>query len=435
MSGPLLDLFRSRNYRLYFTGQFVSQTGNWMTQTALLWLVYQLTNSAFLTGLLGFAAQIPVLLLSPFAGVWVDRLDRVRVLTLTRLAAFSYSLSLAALTWTEAATFPLLLALASVHGVIQAFDLPGRQALNRMLAEKSEHLPRIISLNSTLINLGRMVGPTLAGFILISLGAGFCFLLDALSYLIALATLFALRLPPRPSTLGLHKTSLREDFREGLRIAFLDPPIRLLLCITALVSVFYLSVFTLLPAYAKEIFAGEGQVLGLLMSSFSTGGVLAGVLLARRRQNNDLERVIFRGLLLGSGSLIAFSLSRSLSLSVLCLFLLGAGSVLVAAASNTLVQARVEEGKHGRVMSIYGISFQGGMPLGALITGWLAQLLGLSWAALVNGGAALTLAVLFLSRLPRVGHAFLASPLHPEDDIIPEGASTHSVTRSPHPSL
>jgi MFS family permease len=393
----LFGLFRSRNYRLYFSGQFISQVGNWMTQTATLWLVYQLTQSVFLVGVIGFATQIPTLLVSPVAGVWVDRLDRVRLLVVTQTLAALQSLALAACVFTDVASFPVLVNLALIQGGVNAFDIPARQVLNGMLAERREDLSGVISLNSTLVNLGRMVGPALAGFVIASAGAGFCFLLDALSYVAAIGTVLALRLPrtAKPRRQG----SVRRELGEGLALALRHPQIRLLLLVAAAVSVFGLSVFTLLPACAKEVFGGEGRTLGLLMSSFSGGAAVSGIVLAGRGGRGDSGQVIVRGLALAGATLLAFAFSRSLALSLGCLFLMGIGCVMVVASSNTLVQQLVEEGKRGRIMSLYGVAFQGGMPIGALLTGTLAQYLGLRGISLVNGFACLALTLLLFSRL------------------------------------
>lgn len=398
---PLLSLFRSRNYRLYFSGQFISQAGSWMTQTAILWLVYALTQSELHLGLVGFASQMPTLLLSPLAGVWVDRLDRVRLLTLTQILSAVHSLLLALLVLSGHGTFPMLVGLALVHGAIQAFDVPVRQTLNHMLAERREDLSSIISLNSTLVNLGRTAGPTLAGFVIAAAGVGFCFFLDALSYVAAVLTVLALRLPrdARRKPAGSGQRSVVKELGEGLTIAFRHGQIRLLLAVTAAVSIFGLSVFTLLPAYAKEVFAGEGKILGLLMSSFSTGAAAAGVVLASRRSAGTAGKLIFRGLLLAGVSLLLFAFSRVLALSVGCLLLMGAGCVMVVASSNTLVQELVEESKRGRIMSLYGVAFQGGMPVGALLTGTLAHYLGFSWMSLLNGVTCLGLASVFLQPL------------------------------------
>lgn len=406
---PLLNLFRSRNYRLYFSGQFISQAGSWMTQTAILWLVYELTQSELFVGIVGFASQMPTLLLSPLAGVWVDRLDRIRLLTVTHVLAALHALALAALVFTGHGSLELLIALAAVHGVIHAFDIPARQTLNHMLAERREHVSSIISLNSTLVNLGRMVGPTLAGIVIASSGAGFCFLLDALTYVVGVGTLLALRLPRDVRVKPRGPGNVAKELGEGFAIALHHRQIRLLLLVTAAVSVFGLSVFTLLPAYAKEVFAGEGRTLGILMASFSTGAAAAGIALASRRSDGDTGQLIFRGLLLAGASLLVFAFSSMLALSIACLVLMGFGCVMVVASSNTLVQHLVEESKRGRVMSLYGVAFQGGMPLGALFTGSLAHYCGLSWMSVVNGVACIGLGLFFLQPLLKLQNAHAAS--------------------------
>ncbi len=403
----LVALFQSRNYRLYFFGQFISQIGSWMTQTATLWLAYRLTESVFVVGLVGFATQSPTLLLAPLAGVWVDRLDRIRLLTVTQILAALQSLALMVCVLTDTATIPALLALAVAQGVINAFDIPARQALNSMLAERREDLSSIISLNSSLVNLGRMAGPTLAGFVIAAWGVGFCFALDALSYLAAIVSVLALQL--RPTATTHQRSSVRQEFREGLALALHHRQIRVLFLVAAAVSVFGLSVFTLLPACAKEIFGGDGKTLGLLMSAFSAGAAVSGVVLAGRSDRGDTGQLIIRGLLGAGGSLLVFAFSKSLVLSVVALFVMGVGCVMVVASSNTLVQHLVEEDKRGRVMSLWGLAFQGGMPVGALITGSLTEFFGLSWMSVLNGVACLALT------------CFLLAPLGQLDEQRPAG--------------
>lgn len=397
----LLHIFSSRNYRLYFCGQLISLTGTWMNQTAIMWLVYQLTHSAFLLGLVGFIGHAPALLLSPFAGVWVDRLHRIRLLMATQVLSLIHSLLLAALVFSGHASFEWLAGLSIVQGIINAFEMPSRHILPVMLAEQREHLPVIISLNSSLFNLGRLIGPTLAGFVIAAWGSGFCFLLDGVSFLAVIFALLAMRLNYQ-HRVPHRRESVWKEMGEGFSYVWASVPLLVLLGVAGVVSIFGLPVSILLPAYAQHVFLGDSRTLGLLMSSFSAGAVIAAVFLASRSQIEHLNQKLGIGLGLSGLSLVAFSFSETLVLATVLLCILGFGCVLVVAAANTLVQNLIEERMRGRVMSIYGMAFQGTMPVGALLTGSLAQGLGLANASLVNGLVCLGIATWFFLYLPRL---------------------------------
>ncbi|MDD5199524.1 MAG: MFS transporter [Terrimicrobiaceae bacterium] len=398
--GRILIPFSSRNYRLYFGGQLISLLGTWMTQTATVWLVYHLTGSPFWLGMVMLLGQLPAIVLSPLGGVWVDRVDRLKLLIGTQSLAMLQSLLLAFFTLTGHINVPLLTVLAMFQGLINAFDVPTRQALNVQLAEKREHLPAIIAMNSSMIHLARLVGPAIAGLVIAAFGAGWCFLLDGVSYVAVLAAIFAMRLSRhQPEPRG---RSVWHELREGAMYAWRFLPIRALLLFTAAMGVFGMSFSVLLPAYATGIFDGDARTLGWLMSASAAGSVLAALYLAGRRSVHGLGRaIIFGGVMAGCG-LAAFAFSRNLWLSMGCLVVTGMGGILVLASNNTLVQNLVDDGKRGRVMSIYSVAFLGGMPVGGLITGALAQLKGVNTATCVNAASCIVLTLAFACLMPRL---------------------------------
>ena len=369
-----------------------------MTQTAIVWLVYQLTHSAFWLGLVAFAGQLPGLLIGPAAGVWVDRLNRRHLLIATQVLSMLQSLALAWFTLTGRIHVTQLALLAMVQGVINAFDMPARQALPVLLVEKKEHLANVIAMNVSMFHLARLAGPAVAGFVIAWIGAGYCFLLDGLSYLAVIAALVAMRIRQEP--VAKSGASIWNDFRSGLDYAFGFGPIRRLIFLIGCMALFGMSFAVLTPVYAREYFGGDARTLGLLMSSSAAGSVMAAVYLSGRKSLRGLGRVIYSGAVLMGCALIAFAFSRNLPLSIICLLFAGCGSILVVASCNTLLQNLVDEGKRGRVMSLFTMAFLGGMPLGSLMTGTLAHQIGTTFATCVNGTACLILGWLFYRQLP-----------------------------------
>ncbi|MEI7956339.1 MAG: MFS transporter [Verrucomicrobiota bacterium] len=390
--------FSSRNYRLFFAGQIVSLMGSWMTQTAIVWLVYQLTNSPFWLGMVAFAGQFPGLLIGPVAGVWVDRLNRRQLLIATQVLSMLQSLALAWFTLSGKISVTHLALLAMVQGVINAFDMPARQAMPVLLVEKKEHLANVIAMNVSMFHLARLVGPAIAGFVIAGLNAGYCFLLDGISFLAVIAALVAMRVCQEP--VAKSGASIWRDFRSGLDYALGFGPIRRLILLVGSTALFGMSFGVLTPVYAREYFGGDARTLGLLMASSAAGSVIAAVYLSGRKSLRGLGRVIYSGTTLMGLSIIAFAFSRNLPVSIGCLVLAGGGSILVFASSNTLLQNLVDEGKRGRVMSLFTMAFLGGMPLGSLLTGTLAHQLGTTFATCANGSSCLMLGLLFYRQLP-----------------------------------
>lgn len=399
----LLRPFSSRNYRLYFGGQIVSLVGTWMTQTASLWLAYKLTGSALLLGLVGFASQVPSFLLGPLAGVWVDRVDRYRLLLLTQFLSMAQSLALAWFALRGTMTIGHLLVLSLAQGVINAFDMPTRQSLVTRFVPDREHLGSAIALNSSMFNMARLVGPALGGWLVAQYGAGFCYLFDGASYVAVLVALLLMRLPPLPPPPARRHPWV--EFREGISYAFGFAPIRALVVNISLLSFCAFSFATLAPVFARDIFHGDARTLGWLMSASAVGSVIGAVWLGGRPSIKGLGLVICAGgLLVGAGQ-IAYSFSRALPVALPVLAFVGAGGILVMASSNTLLQSMVDDAKRGRVMSLFTMAFMGTAPLGSLAFGALAHVAGAPRAVTVSGVLALAATVLFWSQLPRLREA------------------------------
>jgi MFS family permease len=388
----------SRNYRLYFGGQIISLIGNWMTSTASLWLVYHLSSSPFLLGVVGFASQAPMFVLAPFAGVWVDRLNRHRLLIATQFLSMLQSFALAAFALTNTIDIPHIIVLSLIQGVIDAFDLPVRQAMVVEFVERKEHLSNAIALNSSLFNLARLIGPAIAGFVIAGVGAGFCFLIDGLSYLAVIAALLLMRLRKR----AVRKVKERPcvEFRQGFHYAFGFAPVRALILLIAAVSATGFSCSVLMPMFARDVFHGDARTLGWLMSASGVGAVTGALYLGGRKTVRGLGLVITAGGAFMGTALIGFALSRWLPLSLLCLGLLGLGGVLLMASSNTLVQTLVDDDKRGRVMSIFATAFSGTMPLGNLMVGALAGQIGATLTLIGSGAICIVIVAIFYRNLP-----------------------------------
>ncbi len=404
-----------RNYRLFFTGQIVSLVGNWMTTIATSWLVYRLTGSTLLLGVVGFAGQIPSFLVAPFAGVWVDRLNRHRILKVTQALAMVQSLALAYLTLSGQVTVHHIVVLSALQGFINAFDMPARQSFVAQMIEKKEDLSNAIALNSSMVNAARLVGPALAGAIIALTGEGWCFLLDGLSYLAVLASLMMMRVtqPPKPSQIVAPMQALREGWVYVKNFA----PIRTLLLLMAMVSLLSLPYTVLMPAVSTQILHGDSHTLGYLMAGSGVGALTGALFLASRRSVVGLGRIIPMATgILGAG-LIAFSFSRVLWLSLLLMPLMGFGFMVQMASSNTLMQVMVEDDKRGRVMSFFTMAFMGTMPFGSLMAGALSSRIGVPHTILVSGICALAAAAWFASRLPSLRE--IVVPLYREMGILP----------------
>lgn len=417
--------FRSRNYRLFFLGQIISQTGTWMTQVATSYLVYTLTGDALKLGMINFAGQIPSTVLSPMAGVWIDRWNVRRLLVVTQSLAMLTSATLAVLTLTGLVYRPdgimWILLLYVGRGVINAFDIPSRQSFVVQMVERREDLPNAIALNSSLINSARLIGPSVAGLLIWWFGVGVCYSIDAISYIAVIVALLMMRVSPRKRT-GPPKhvlTELAEGFRYGLGFA----PIRAILLLLAMVSLVGAPYVVLMPVFALKVLHGDARTQGIMMGAIGVGALIAAVRLAARPSVLGLGRVMALAAVGFGLSLIAFGFSRNLYLSMPLLGCCGYCMITQMASGNTLLQTIVDDDKRGRVMSLYTLSFAGMVPLGSLLCGILTQRLdsrfpglGAPMTVQIGGVCCLFAAALFFVKIPALRK--LVHPIYVERGII-----------------
>lgn len=368
--------FRSlqhRNFQLFFAGQLVSLIGTWMQSTAQLWLVYRLTKSAALLGVFGFANQIPILLLAWLGGYVGDRYNRHRGVILTQTAAMILAFILAALTITGVVQVWEVIAIAFLVGVVNAFDVPIRQAFLVHMVGK-EDLPNAIALNSSIFNGARVVGPAIAGFAIAWVGEGWCFFLNGASFLAVIGALLAMRMAH--SEPAAQEGSALKHLADGYRFAIRDLPVRSALLLLSVLSLLGLQYSVFLPIFATDILRGGARTMGFLMSSAGVGALLGALHFAARTSYKGLARWIAGTAALCSAGLIVFSQSRLFWLSVAVLFFVGFSATVQMAATNTIVQRRVPDDLRSRVMAVYATMFMGIQPVGALLAGGVAKHIG-----------------------------------------------------------
>jgi MFS family permease len=422
----LVRALRHRNYRLFFGGQGISLVGTWMTRIATAWLVYRLTHSAFLLGLVSFASQIPILVLGPIAGVWVDRWNRHRVLVITQVLSMLQSFALAALALGKIITVNEIILLNLFQGAINAFDMPARQAFLIQMVEDPDDLANAIALNSSLVNGARLIGPSIAGLIIAAVGEGYCFLIDGISYIAVIASLLAMVALPRARD-RQHQSVLTE-LREGWDYVIGFQPIRSILALLALISLVGMPYTTLMPIFAGNILHGGAHTLGFLMGAVGIGALFGAVTLAARRSVLGLGRIVPLTAAGFGASLIAFSASHQLLLSLALLVITGYCFMQQMASSNTILQTIVDDTKRGRVMSFYAIAFQGLAPFGSLIAGAVASRIGAPHTLMMGGAMCIVGAALFASQLALLRQ--LVRPIYVQMGVIPElatGIHTASV--------
>jgi MFS family permease len=415
-----LRALRHRNYRLFFGGQIVSLAGTWITTTATSWLVYRLTGSAWLLGLVGFAGQFPAFILGPLAGIVVDRWDRRRLLIATQITSMLQSFALAALTLTGHITVEAIVLLNVVQGVVNAFDMPGRQAFLIAMIESRDELGNAIALNSSMVNVARLVGPSIAGVVIAATNEGWCFFIDGVSYLGVIAALVEMRLAPRPAP-ATRRTGARQQFIEGWQYASGFRPIRSIILLLALVSLVGVPYSVLMPIFATTVFGGGPHTLGVLMGASGSGALIGALWLATRRSVIGLGRIITIASASFGAGLVAFSLTPVLPLAILCLVVTGFGFIVQMAASNTVIQTIVDDEKRGRVMSFCMMAFLGTAPFGSLIAGWMSSRIGAPHTLLVGGVCCLAGAAWFAVELPHIRKA--VRPIYIRMGILPQVAA------------
>jgi MFS family permease len=420
--GGLGRALGNRNYRLFFVGQGTSLIGTWMSRLATSWLVFRWSgdNAAWMLGVVSFIGLVPIFLLSPIAGVFVDRWDRYRVLLVTQILSLLQSAALAAVAFTADPAWGvwLVCGLSFLQGLINSFDMPARQALLVALIARREDLPNAIALNSSLVNASRLIGPMVAGFVIAATSEGWCFVFDAISYVAVVLALLAMKVPaatgkPVAASIGTHLV-------EGVRYAWGFPPIRALLLLLSLVSFASMTQSVLMPIFAAQLLQGGPYTLGILSAASGLGALAGALYLASRSSVLGLGKVIVVSTLVLGVALAGFAWSPSVWLSALCLMGVGAGMMIEMAACNTLIQTMVEEDKRGRVMGFYSMAFQGTAPFGSLLTGLLSGLVGVREVVLGSAVVVLLAAIAFASQLGRLRRS--ARPVYERLGILPAAA-------------
>lgn len=406
---------RHRNFRLFFGGQSISLIGTWMTRVATSWLVYRLTGSALLLGTVSFAGQIPTFLLAPFAGVWIDRLDRRKVLVWTQTLSMVQSLLLAGMTLSGLITIPWLLTISVMQGLINAFDMPARQAFLVKMVEDRRDLGNAIAINSSMVNVARLIGPSLAGMLIAVTSEGWCFLIDGISYLAVIASLLMMRL--NVEVVEPRVTSTLTELKAGWTYVSEFVPIRTILLLFAVISLMGMPFVVLMPIFAARVLHGGPHTLGFLMGAMGVGALASALSLAARKSVRGLVRMIpISAAVFGLG-LIGFGLSHWFWLSMVMVLIAGMGMMQGMASSNTVIQTIVSDDKRGRVMSYYTMAFMGMAPFGSLLAGTMAHKVGAPWTVAMNGAAVLLGAAWFTTRLPAVRRAI--RPIYQEMGILP----------------
>jgi MFS family permease len=406
---------RHRNFRLFFGGQSISLIGTWMTRIATAWLVYRLTHSALLLGTVSFAGQIPTFLVAPFAGVWVDRLDRRQVLIWTQALSMLQSLGLAALTFSGRITVPWIVGLSVMQGLINAFDMPGRQAFMVQMVEDRADLSNAIAINSSMVNMARLVGPSLAGMVIAVSSEAWCFLIDGVSYLAVIASLVAMHI--EVAAVRRKAASTFAELKEGWSYVSGFLAIRTILLLFAIISLMGMPFVVLMPIFAAKVLHGGPHTLGFLMGAMGVGALISALSLAARKSVRGLIRMIpIAAAVFGLG-LIGFGLSHTFYLSMLGVLVAGMGMMQGMAASNTIIQTLVSEDKRGRVMGYYTMAFVGMAPFGSLLAGSMASAVGAPLTVIINGGAVLLAAAWFATQFPAVRRT--VRPIYLEMGIIP----------------
>lgn len=404
--GPkfLLRALRYRNYRLFFGGQTISLVGTWMQRVAIGWLAYRLTGSALALGQVGFASMIPSFVLAPFSGVLVDRWNLHRMLIVTQVLATLQAAILAVMVMTNSITFAYLFYLSLLLGIVNAIDLPARQAFIITMIEGKTDLGNAIALNSAMMHAAGLIGPSIAGIIIGAAGEAACFAINALSYLFVIAALSAMIIPRQEGP--RQKGGFVEGVREGIAYTFGFAPIRNIILLIATISLLGMPYTVLLPIFAREVLGGDARTLGFLMGASGCGALLGTFYLASRRKAHGLKRLIATAASLFGACLVLFSLSRFFAISLILMCGIGLGLTLQNASSNTVVQTIVDDDKRGRVMSFFTMAFLGMAPFGSLIAGALAHRIGAPHTVLIGGAACIIAAAVF------------AKGLKPLDEII-----------------
>ena len=389
-----LKPFESYNYRFYFSGQSVSLIGTWMQRTAVYWLIYEKTGSSFMLGVAVFAAQFPSFLLSIIGGVVSDRYNRYRVMLFTQFASLVQAIILTLLVMSGNYEVWHILTLSVLLGIINAFDVPARQAMVYDMVDNKEYIPSAIALNSSMIHAARLIGPAVSGIVLEQLGASVCFLINALSFLAVISSLLVMKLPvyKKPERINNAFT----DLKNGFTYLKNTPAISTVMLMLALVSLLSLPYITLLPVYAKEIFLGNASTFGFLNSFIGLGALIGAFFLASLKPGADLKKILFTNTLIFGAGLMIVSYLTDIRLALPVMMMAGFGMMSQTTISNTLIQTTVTPAMRGRVISFYAMAFFGMQPIGGLLIGALSHYIGAPATFLIQGIITVMIALVFL---------------------------------------
>ena len=427
-------MFRSlryKNFRLFVEGQSLSLIGTWLQMVALTWLVYKITNSALMLGIVGFAGQLPMFIVSPFAGVFADRWNRHKMLLLTQSLALIQALLLTILVFLNVIQIWQIIALSIILGLINAFDMPIRQAfVFDMIEDHKEDVGNAIALNSSMVNAARLIGPSIAGILIATVGEGWCFLVNSISFIAVVVSLLRMNIITKPKP--IKELKVFKELKEGFQYGIDFKPIKNLILLLAVVSLVSTSITLLAPVFAKNYLKGGADTYGFLIAAYGSGALLGAIYLLNKKNVLGLGRLIILAVSVFGLSLVLFSFSRMFFLSTLLMFFAGTGMMLHIASTNTLLQTISEESKRGRVMSFYTMAFRGMSPFGSLIAGSLGSSIGAPATLIISGVVCLTGAGLFYIKLPEIRK--LIRPIYEDLGILPQMANgvqkaTESIQR------
>ncbi|WP_419701600.1 MFS transporter [Mucilaginibacter sp. NFX135] len=392
MNISTFNAFKSRNYRLYFAGQSISLVGTWMQKTAVSWVIYSLTHSEFMLGLTLFASLFPSFLFSFLGGVVADRYNRYRLLLLTQAASMIQALLLTALIFWGYYVVWEIIALSAVLGFINAFDVPARQSLVYEMVDNKADLPNALALNSSMVNLSRLIGPGIAGLVLEKFGDTVCFGANAFSFIAVIGSLLMMRLPKMETK--KHDKNIFSELKEGFVYISNTPSIKSILIMLAAISLLVLPFSTLIPVYAKDIFKGTASTFGVLDSLIGLGAFSGAIYLASLKPGHNLKKILAVNTLIFGGGLVVFSHMPNYPLALLFAAVTGFGMMSQITISNTLIQTTVAPDMRGRVISFYAMAFFGMQPLGGLLVGAVSQWIGTADTVMLEGIVALIIGIL-----------------------------------------
>ncbi|GLB52905.1 MFS transporter [Neptunitalea chrysea] len=381
------------NFRIFISGQAISRIGTWMERTAVSWVVYDLTNSTFMLGLTAFCSQFPMFLLSLYGGILADRYDQHKIVIITQIASFIQAAILTILIFVGGFEIWHILVLITILGIINAFDMPARQSLMHLLVDNTTDLQNAVALNSSIVNIARLLGPALAGITLSKFGAGVCFSLNTLSYLAVIISLFSLKMLPHETK--VKKQSNLKEIKESIAYLKQNSQLGILTIYTACIAFFVSPYITLLPDFAKEMFKGDAQTYGYITSCIGFGAILGSLFLAAQKETSRMVNIVLINAVILGGALITFAYMEYLPAALLLSVVTGFCGLTQSTICLTIIQTKSAPEMRGRIISLFAMSLFGMLPLGGLVLGILSHQAGSSLSVAIEGGIAILIATSF----------------------------------------